>query len=135
MFIIELIELLPPFHLSLASFLIKSSHILIFRFGWALSIINALFKNSESVHAFFYSTSICQAANKCQAVKRTQRWLRLSRALNFNLRPNRQGIPAQYDESQADEEQRPLPPQASPGTRSTQRVAVMPKSSIQVALD
>lgn len=76
------LSILPQFHLSLPSFLIKSSHLLIFRFGRALSIINALFKNSESVHAFFYSTSIGWAANKCQATKRTQRWLRLSLSLN-----------------------------------------------------
>lgn len=43
---------------SLASFLLKSSCMIIFRFGWTYFIINALFKNSKSVHAFIYSMSI-----------------------------------------------------------------------------
>lgn len=64
--------------------------------GWALSIINALFKNSESVHAFFHSTSIRQAANKCQAVKRTQRWQRLSLCLNFTFCPKQETGQAVY---------------------------------------
>lgn len=68
---------------SLASFLWKSSCMLIFRFGWAYFIINALFKNSKSVHAFIHSKSIYQAPNKCQAVTRIQRWKRHRLSLNF----------------------------------------------------
>lgn len=92
------LSFLPQFHLNLASFLIKSSRILIFRLGWVLSIINALFKISGSVHAFFHSASIRQAATKCQAVKRTLRWLRRSLSGNFTYSPrgSRPGSVSQF---------------------------------------